>query len=100
MKEKTAKKSSSNNTFNQKRKIGENDSYLCQIIRQDSIEDFISHVNRLNMSLHIKIKRSAFETNTFLIMNDPTLIEYATFFGSIQILQYLRMNNVELTPSL
>ena len=32
---KNAKLSSSDDTFNQKREIGENDSYICQIIRQD-----------------------------------------------------------------
>ena len=32
--------------------------------------------------------------------NQPTLIEYAAFFGSIQILNYLNTNNIELTSSL
>ena len=30
----------------------------------------------------------------------PTLIEYSTFFGSIQIIQYLKYNKVPLTNSL
>ena len=34
------------------------------------------------------------------IEKDPTLLEYATFFGSIQIMKYLWINNVELTSSL
>lgn len=97
---KNTKSSSSDDIFNQKRKIGENDSYICKIIRQDSIDDFISHVNRSNIPLNMKIKRSTFETNSYLIMNDPTLIEYAAFHGSIQIFQYLRVNNAEMTPSL
>ena len=29
-----------------------------------------------------------------------TLIEYAVFFGSIEIFQFLRLNNIELKPSL
>ena len=33
--------------FDEKRTIGENDSYICQLIRQDSIEEFVSFVNML-----------------------------------------------------
>ena len=29
-----------------------------------------------------------------------TLIEYAAFFGSIQIFNYLKLNKISLTPSL
>ena len=43
---------------------------------------------------------SIFETNPFLIKRKASLIEYAAFFGSIQIFKYLQLNNVELTPSL
>ena len=32
--------------------------------------------------------------------NETTLIEYAAFFGAIQIFKYLYMNGVKLTPSL
>ena len=34
-----------------------------------------------------------------MIDKEPTIIEYASFFGSIQIFQYLFMNNVKLTDS-
>ena len=88
--------------FNEKRLIGENESYLCEIIRNDSVEDFIIYVNKKNISLSkTRIKVSIFETNLFLITNkNPTIIEYTAFFGSIQIFQYLLLNNVELTSSL
>lgn len=86
--------------FKQKRKIGENDSYLCQVIRNDAVEDFISYINRSNISVNTKINESIYETNSFLIDKKPTLIEYASFFGSIQIFQYLMMNNAELSPTL
>ena len=86
--------------FDKKRQIGENDSYICSLIRQDSVEKFISFVNSTNLPLSSKIKRSIFETNSFLQKNEPTLIEYAAFFGSIQIFQFLLLNNVELNPSL
>ena len=35
-----------------------------------------------------------------MLNKKPHLIEYAAFYGSIQIYQYLRLNNVELTPEL
>ena len=87
--------------FEEKRQIGENCSLICQLIRNDSIEDFIIYTNNYNISLSSKINYSIYETNPFLIKNEKTtLIEYAAFFGSIQIFQYLRLNNVDLNPSL
>ena len=86
--------------YDEKRKIGENDSYICSLIRKDSVEEFISYTTRTNMLLKSQIKPSIFETHSFLISENPTLIEYATFFGSIQIVRYLYMNNVKLNSSL
>ncbi|KAK8835254.1 hypothetical protein M9Y10_039802 [Tritrichomonas musculus] len=87
--------------YDLKRQEGENDSYICAMIRNDSVEEFISYVTRSNYSLSSKITPSIFETNSFLIeKNEMTLIEYSAFFGSIQIFQYLMMNKVELKPSL
>ena len=86
--------------FEQKRKTGENDSYLCSLIRNDSIEEFIIYVNHNNVSLSSKITKSIFETNNFLLKNNATLIEYAAFFGSIQIFNYLHLNNVKFESSL
>ena len=80
-----------------KRNLGENDHFLCNLIRNDSIIDFISHVTRTNTSLLSKIEPSIFETNSFLLLNNPTLVEYAAFYGSIQIVKYLQLNNVNLT---
>ena len=86
--------------FEEKCEIGENDSYICSLIRKDSVEEFISYVSRTNTPLSIQIQPSIFETNSFLVQNKPTLIEYAFFFGSIQIIQYLKYSNVSLTDSL
>ena len=87
--------------FNKKRKTGENDNIICSLIRNDSIEDFIIYITKNNISLVSVIEESIFETNSFLLMKkDITLIEYAAFFGSIQIFQYLKLNNVELKSSL
>ncbi|KAK8846433.1 hypothetical protein M9Y10_020454 [Tritrichomonas musculus] len=86
--------------FESNRQKGENDSYICKLIRNDLIDDFISHVTRTNLSLSSKIKSSLFETNNFLIKNESSLIEYAAFFGSIQIFRYLQLSHVKMTPSL
>ena len=90
----------SKDEFQEKRQIGENDTSICELIRKDSIEQFIMHVEKNSCLLDSKIGSSYFETNSFLLKKNPTLIEYAAFFGSIQIFRYLYLNNVELTPSL
>ena len=76
--------------FISKRKIGENDSYICSLIREDSVEDFIAYTNRSNISLSSFVRFSLFETHQYLKENKCSLIEYAAFFGSIQIFNYLK----------
>ena len=75
--------------YDENRKNGENENYICKLIRDDSIEDFIIYINRTNLPFSQRIKTSIFETNSYLLNNNPTLIEYAAFFGSIQIFKYL-----------
>ena len=94
--------------FYELRKKGENDSYICELIREDSVEDFIAYVNRFCISSNANIDSSIYETNSFLIKMQSKsdskkgirLIEYAAFFGSIQIIKYLEMQGAELTSSL
>ena len=85
--------------FKEKRKIGENDAYICKLIREDSIEEFIIYVNKNDCSLNSIIKPSIFETNTFLIKNRTKLIDYAAFFGSVQIFKYLYKNDADVNGS-
>lgn len=66
--------------YEEKRQKGENDSYVCSLIRDDSVEEFISFITKNNISLSSRIKFSLFETNQFLIRKEPTLIEYSAFF--------------------
>lgn len=83
--------------FNEKRKSGENDSYISQLIRNDSIIEFITYVNKTNLSLSSEINFSIFETNLILLKKENiSLIEYASFYGSFQIFKYLQMNGVKL----
>lgn len=86
--------------YNQLRLEGENELEVCKLIRNDSVDDFISHVTQNKISLFQPLTTSIFETNTFLIKNDSTLIEYAAFFGSLQIFKYLFTNNSKITPDL
>ena len=86
--------------FELNRRQGENEEYICQLIRQDSFDEFISHVSKNDISLSSEVKQSIFETNPLLMKKQATLIEYTAFFGSIQIFKYLITNNVELNPSL
>ena len=88
--------------FEEKRKNGENDQFICQLIRNDLVDDFIVYINKTNYSITNPIKTSIFETNPFLIKNknETSLIEYSAFYGSIKILKYLFFNNAILSPSL
>lgn len=75
--------------FDQKCQIGENDHYICELIRMDSIVEFVAFTNKSLIGLSSQIKESIFETHPFLLQREATLIEYAAFFGSIQIFNYL-----------
>lgn len=88
--------------FDIKREVGENESYLCKLIRNDSIDDFVIYINQSNLSLtDTKIERSIFETNPILLKRTKvTIFEYVTFYGAIRIFNYLLLNGIELTSSL
>lgn len=83
--------------FLEKREKGENDSYICKHIRDDSVQEFIGYINRFNIPLSSTIKSSIYETNKLFDTDENlSLIDYAAFHGSIQIFRYLRMNNVQI----
>ena len=87
--------------FYEKRKIGENDNEICTLIQKDSIDEFIVYINKNCYQVNSTINPSIYETNTFLLKNkDITLIEYAVFYGSIQIFNYLKQNEAKLRSSL
>ncbi|KAK8838551.1 hypothetical protein M9Y10_033181 [Tritrichomonas musculus] len=77
--------------FYEKRKEGENDNYLCELMRKDDVKEFGAYANRQNTSLNDNIEQSIYETNQFfLFQNGLSLsttkfkfefIEYAAFFG-------------------
>ena len=63
---------------------------MCELIRNNKIKEFITFVERTNLSLKSEIKESIFETNQLLTdKNDVKLIEYASFHGSNDINKYM-----------
>ena len=86
--------------FEYERKIAENDEPICEIIRNDSVNSFKSYMQSKKMNLTSIIEKSVFETNSYLIKNQPTLIEYAAFFGSINIFKYLYSKNIKVNQSI
>ena len=89
--------------FNTKRKIGEHGSEICELIRADNVVDFITYIEKRNISSKtLIIDNSIYETNLFLSKKDKSfsLIEYSAFFGSQQIFRYLYQNGSKLTSSI
>ena len=82
----------------EKRKNGENDNHICELIRNDLIDEFVQFVNETNLDLNSSIEKSIFETNSFLVEKTPTLIEYAAFFGSMNIFNYLYSKRIYIAP--
>ena len=88
--------------FYENRIIGENENIICKMIREDSIKDFVLYMNESGISCNTKIALSIYETNSFLLKKTKgvKLIEYAAFFGSIKIFNFLRKRGDFLEPSL
>ena len=86
--------------FEEKRRNGENEDLTCQLIRKDAFDEFIIHQNKIELNLDSTVSSSIFETNPFLMGKNPSLIEYAAFYGSIKIFNYLKLNKIKLTTSL
>ena len=92
--------------FDLMRNKGENESFICKLIREDSVEDFITYIVKNCISPNSIINPSIYETNLFLLEKQSqskegvSLIEYAAFFGSIQIFTFLKNEKAELAPSL
>ena len=68
----------------------------------NQVKEFGVYVNRNNISLDSYIEKSIFETNIILnLYFNLKLIEYASFYGSMDIIRFMRVNgNVELTSNM
>ena len=70
--------------FDKKCQTGENDSYISQLIREDSVQEFIAYVNKNNIPLNGEVTQSIFETNQFLIQK-PASVSIPSSVTSIGI---------------
>ena len=83
--------------FYEKRRTGERETYLSELIRNDDVVEFVIYVNKMCLTPQSFIEKSIFETNPLLMFNENiTLIEYAAFFGSIGIIKNLRSKGADL----
>ena len=62
-------------SFELKIKQGENNSPICKLIREDSIDEFIVYLNSTCLPLTSKIQPDFYESNRFMIENETSLIE-------------------------
>lgn len=53
--------------YEERRLIGENDDFICNLIRNDLIDEFISYINQRNIEVNQEIDISIYETNNFLL---------------------------------
>ena len=73
-------------------------SFLMQFICSPRVR-----MNKKMISLDSEIQLSKYETNSFLLKPEQeslSLIQYAAFFGSMQIFQYLQINGAQLKSSI
>ncbi|KAK8897751.1 hypothetical protein M9Y10_015716 [Tritrichomonas musculus] len=76
------------------------DNDLLKLIQKDLIDEFILQTNKSMIDLG-KDENSSLETNIFIQkIHFAKLIEYAAFYGSIQIFKYLMIKGCILTPRL
>ena len=78
------------------RSNGVNHSEIAKIIREDQIDLFIEFISRSESEVNGQIPDSIFEGCHYL-KSKPSFIEYAAFFGSVQIFQHILNQNVQLT---
>ncbi|KAK8847792.1 hypothetical protein M9Y10_018824 [Tritrichomonas musculus] len=83
--------------FEENRLKGENEKAICEIIRKDSVEEFTSYIKENNIDVNDNIISSIFETNNYLMNNNPCFINYAAFYGSNKIFQYLISEKAKIT---
>lgn len=79
--------------------LGENENYICELIRNDDIERFITYVTVQNIPFDMDVPFSDFESNYEIKPGNRfkiKLFEYAIFHGSITILKWLVLQKVHI----
>lgn len=79
---------------------GENEEYMCELMRRDDVDNFIQYIEKVNKSKQSRVYHTQYESHMYLIKNNLSLIEYSSFFGSNEIFTYLQLNQVDLPPEL
>ena len=75
---------------------GENSDAIATVIRNDDINAFRLFASNPNFDLNSTIERSPYERCSF-VSELPYLIEYAAFYGAINIFKYLFLNGAILS---
>lgn len=104
------------NNFNELRKAAENESIICQIIRNDSVEELQNLIDQSEnkISFKTKIEPSIYDNNTYAFINKTKtntgytrktnnnleLFEYAAFNGSFNILKSIESNKIQFKDSI
>ena len=73
---------------------------LKKIIQEDSIEQFKSYIKENKLSLLTLLKPSVSQSSLFINSRKVTLIEYAAFYGSFQIFNYLFEQRVKVASEI
>lgn len=90
-----------NQNLELKRTIGKNEDKIYKIIRHDWIDDFKRLYENNTINVWDKIKPSIFETNNFLLNQRYMYIfDYAVFYGSLKIFNYILSENTILHPTI
>lgn len=92
----------SENNYEEKRRIGQNEELGAELIREDKLEEFINFLKEYGIPLkEYDLPCSPFDTNYLMRKRKQTsLLEYAAFFGSLRTFKYLKENKLPLTSSL
>ncbi|OHS99705.1 hypothetical protein TRFO_33830 [Tritrichomonas foetus] len=77
------------------RKSGSNQDPISVSIVHDDLESFLDIISHTEINLNSKIEISPYEI--FQFFWKPTMIDYAAYYGSLQIYKYLLMNKVGVT---
>lgn len=81
--------------FKEKRKKKINENQICQFISMDDFESFTNYIKTNSIDLNSTVPFSLFESTNYVFTfseDGMNFIEYAAFFGSFKILQFLLQN--------
>lgn len=77
------------NKFIEFRSKGLNPNLISDSIRNDDIEKLQKLLSQTNTPINSIIKKSIFERYIFIEKDEPTLVEYACYYGSFQCFKFL-----------